>query len=164
MVGICETWTRPFLGVVSFSLLGNPPDRSGSSFDTPQHGCHLAPGSPRHLLFFDTFFCCALFGRALVCVAGCGQLWKAVVLPPSSGVGREEKTAQCSVLPPSTTSTLCSAGFFLTKSAFLWGKLWKNWNCAVIFCHGRVLKGEITSPIYLSPTQAVQGDNPIVKK
>ena len=53
---------------------------------------------------------------------------------------------------------------FLTKSAFLWGKLWKNWNCAVIFCHGRVLKGEITSPIYLSPTQAVQGDNPIVKK
>ena len=23
---------------------------------------------------------------------------------------------------------------FLTKSAFLWGKLWKNWNCAVIFC------------------------------
>ena len=53
---------------------------------------------------------------------------------------------------------------FLTKLAFLWGKLWKNWNCAVIFCHGRVLKGEITSPIYLSPTQAVQGDNPIVKK
>ena len=53
---------------------------------------------------------------------------------------------------------------FLTKSAFLWGKLWKNWNRAVIFCHGRVLKGEITSPIYLSPTQAVQGDNPIVKK
>ena len=53
---------------------------------------------------------------------------------------------------------------FLTKSAFLWGKLWKNWNCAVIFCRGRVLKGEITSPIYWSPTQAVQGDNPIVKK
>ena len=53
---------------------------------------------------------------------------------------------------------------FLTKSVFLWGKLWKNWNCAVIFCHGRVLKGEITSPLYLSPTQAVQGDNPIVKK
>ena len=37
-------------------------------------------------------------------------------------------------------------------------------GCAVIFCHGGVLKGEITSPIYLSPTQAVQGDNPIVKK
>ena len=61
-------------------------------------------------------------------------------------------------------STPISIGFFLTKSAFLWGKLWKNWNCAVIFCHGRVLKGEITSPIYLSPTQAVRGDNPIVKK
>ena len=53
---------------------------------------------------------------------------------------------------------------FLTKSAFLGGKLWKNWNCAVIFCRGRVLKGEITSPIYWSPTQAVQGDDPIVKK
>ena len=101
MVGICKTWTKPFLGVVSFSLLGNPPDRSGSSFDTPLHGCHLAPGSPRHLLFFDTFFCCALFGRALVCVAGCGQLWKAVVLPPSSG--REEKTA-----PSSATSAQVS--------------------------------------------------------
>ena len=33
---------------------------------------------------FRHIFCCALFGRALVCVAGCGQLWKAVVLPPSS--------------------------------------------------------------------------------
>merc|ERR1712038_1089197 len=74
MVGICETWTRPFLGVISFSLLGNPPDRSGSSFDTTLHGCHLAPGSPRHLLFFDTFFVAPCFPRALVCVAGCGQL------------------------------------------------------------------------------------------
>ena len=33
-----------------------------------------------------------------------------LVLPPSSGVGREEKTAQCSVLPPSTTSSTSSGG------------------------------------------------------
>ena len=32
------------------------------------------------------------------------------MLPPSSGVGREEKTAQCSVLPPSTTSSTSSGG------------------------------------------------------
>ena len=33
--------------------------------------------------------------------------------------------------------------------AFFGGKLWRKKNCAVIFCCGTVLKGEITSPIYL---------------
>ena len=78
IVGICETWTRPFLGVVSFSLLGNPPDRSGSSFGTPLHGCHLAPGSPRHLLFFDTFFvvpCLVELLSVWLVAANCERQW-----------------------------------------------------------------------------------------
>jgi len=97
MVGICKTWTKPFLGVVSFSLLGNPPDRSGSSFDTPLHGCHLAPGSPRHLLFFDTFFVAPCFVELLsvwLVAANCERQWcqllvvvekRRLVLPPRCG-------------------------------------------------------------------------------
>ena len=40
----------------------------------------------------------------------------------------------------------CFFCFVFNKIAFFWVKLWKNGNCAAIFCRGRVLKGEITYP------------------
>ena len=53
-------------------------------------------------------------------------------------------------------STPFSAGFFLKFLWLFWEKTRKNWNFAVIFWLGRVLKREISSPIYLLYTQSMQ--------
>ena len=82
-----------------------------------------------------------------------GQRCYKLKLNDTSGEGKKNELMLPHVLPA-----------FFNKIGFFVGLALKKLNCAVIFCHGRVLKGEITSPIYLSPTQAVQGDNPIVKK
>ena len=61
--------------------------------------------------------------------------------------------------------TPSSIGLFLfNKIGFFVGKLWKNGNSAAIFLSWKSSeKGNDLSYI-LSPTQAVQRDNPIVKK